>query len=299
MAGLVMTERSDGGDDGLGMNSLVKRLPILGPREPVRVEETDPVLRARRRSNYGSLVVQFALKDFKIRYTHSVLGYTWSVINPVIFFLLYYVVFSVFIRFDVPSYPAFLLLSVVIWNFFSEGTSRGVGSLLARADVLAKMVLPREIVVYSALLSAALTFVINLLVLLIVLRVTGNKPALPAVSFMLLLLDLVALTLGVSLFLAPLYVRFRDVGYLWNIVLQAGFWVTPILYSELMIPERWRWIVWWNPIARIITDSRRAVVYGLWPGPRGLLITTAYSFGICVLGALVFRRLQGRVAEYL
>jgi ABC-type polysaccharide/polyol phosphate export permease len=281
------------------MISLPERWPFLGRWWGALNNDGDPTSRVRRRSNYGSLVLQFALKDFKIRYTHSVLGYTWSVINPVIFFLLYYIVFSVFIRFEIPSYPAFLLLSVVIWNFFFEGSSRGVGSLLARADVLSKMVLPREIVVYSALLSAGLTFVINLVVLLVLLKVTGNALGLPALSFLLLLVDLVALTLGVSLFLAPIYVRFRDIGYLWNIVLQAGFWVTPILYSELMIPAQWRWIVWWNPIARIITDSRRAVVYGLWPGPRGLLITTVYSLGICVVGALVFRRLQGRVAEYL
>jgi ABC-type polysaccharide/polyol phosphate export permease len=281
------------------MISLSGLWPVLGRWWGVPDGNGDPTSRVRRRSNYGSLVLQFALKDFKIRYTHSVLGYTWSVINPVIFFLLYYVVFSVFIRFEIPSYPAFLLLSVVIWNFFFEGSSRGVGSLLARADVLSKMVLPREIVVYSALLSAGLTFVINLVVLLVLLKVTGNALGLPALSSLLLLVDLVALTLGVSLFLAPIYVRFRDIGYLWNIVLQAGFWVTPILYSELMIPEQWRWIVWWNPIARIITDSRRAVVYGVWPGPRGLLITTLYSLGICILGALVFRRLQGRVAEYL
>jgi lipopolysaccharide transport system permease protein len=256
-------------------------------------------MRSRRRSNYGSLILQFALKDFKIRYTHSVLGYTWSVINPVIFFGLYYIVFSVFMRFEIPRYPAFLLLSVVMWNFFSEGSSRGTGSLLARADVLSKMVLPREVVVYSALLSAGLTFVINLAVLMVLLWVTGTVVGAPAVCFVLLLVDLVALTLGMSLLLAPIYVRFRDIGYLWNIALQVGFWVTPILYSELMIPEKWRWMVWWNPVARIIGDARRSVVYGVWPGSRGLIITTLYSLGICILGALVFRRLQARVVEHL
>jgi len=255
--------------------------------------------RRSRGSGYGWLVLQFALKDFKIRYTHSALGYLWSVINPVIFFALYYVVFSVFMRFTIPKYPAFLLLGVVIWNFFSEGSAHGTGSLLARGDILSKMVLPREVVVYSALLSAALTFVINLLVLVVVLWVMGSPLRPPAICFPLLLLDLVALTLGVSLLLSPIYVRFRDIGYLWGIVLQAGFWVTPILYSELMVPAKWRWLVWCNPIGRIITDSRRAVVYGLWPGGRGLLITTVYSLGICILGALVFRRLQGRVVEYL
>lgn len=259
----------------------------------------DPSTRSRQRSNYASLILQFALKDFKIRYTHSVLGYTWSVINPVIFFGLYYVVATNFLNVDIPKYPAFLLLSVVLWNFFFEGSSRGVGSLLARADVLSKMVMPREVVVYSALLSAGLTFVINLVVLVFLLRITGTEMTIAAVFFPVLLADMIALTLGISLFLAPIYVRFHDIGYLWNIVLQVGFWLTPILYSELNVPENWRWIVWFNPVARIIVDSRRSLVYGQFPGTQGFIITTLYSFGILILGIIVFKRLQAKVADYL
>lgn len=259
----------------------------------------DPSTRSRQRSNYASLILQFALKDFKIRYTHSVLGYTWSVINPVIFFGLYYIVATRFLNVAIPKYPAFLLLSVVLWNFFFEGSSRGVGSLLARADVLSKMVMPREVVVYSALLSAGLTFVINLLVLVVLLRITGTELTPAAVFFPILLADMVALTLGVSLLLAPIYVRFHDIGYLWNIVLQVGFWMTPILYSELNVPEDWRWIVWFNPVARILVDSRRSLVYGQFPGTQGFIITTLYSFGILIVGFIVFKRLQARVADYL
>ncbi len=262
-------------------------------------EWLDPSTRSRRRSNYGSLILQFALKDFKIRYTHSVLGYTWSVINPVIFFGLYYIVATNFLSVEIPKYPAFLLLSVVMWNFFFEGSSHGVGSLLARADVLSKMVMPREVVVYSALLSAGLTFVINLLVLVVLLWATGTDIQRSVMFFPLMLANLIALTLGVSLLLSPIYVRFHDIGYLWNIVLQVGFWMTPILYSELNVPEKWRWIVWWNPVARILVDSRRSLVYGLYPGTRGVLITTLYSFFILGLGVLVFRRLQAKVADYL
>ncbi len=259
----------------------------------------DPSTRSRQRSNYSSLILQFALKDFKIRYTHSVLGYTWSVINPVIFFGLYYIVATNFLAVKIPKYPAFLLLSVVLWNFFFEGSSRGVGSLLGRADVLSKMVMPREVVVYSALLSAGLTFVINLLVLLLLLWATGTEMTSAALFFPFMLANLIALTLGVSLLLAPIYVRFHDIGYLWNIVLQVGFWMTPILYSELNVPERWRWIVWWNPVARILVDSRRCLVYGLYPGMRGFLLTTLYSVGILLIGVFVFRRLQAKVADYL
>jgi ABC-type polysaccharide/polyol phosphate export permease len=250
------------------------------------------------RSSYAWLVLQFALKDFKIRYTHSVLGYAWSVLNPLMFFLLYYLVFTIFVRLDIPNYPGFLLLGVVLWNFFEEGTARGAGSLLERANLLAKTPMPRAVVVYAALLSAALTFVINLGVLMVVLRVTGTALRPPAMCFVLLLADLVLLTAGMALLLAPLYVRFRDVGYLWRIMLQVGFWITPIIYLDMMVPERWRWLVWINPVGRVIGDSRRALIYGAWPGGRGLILTTLMSVGVCVGGFAIFRRLQARVVEY-
>ncbi|MGH7786899.1 MAG: ABC transporter permease [Candidatus Binatia bacterium] len=257
-----------------------------------------PTSWGRNRSSSGWLVLQFAVKDFKIRYTHSALGYAWSVLNPLMFFGIYYVVFSSFMKLDVPNYPGFLLLGVVLWNFFSEGTSNGAGALLSRAELLTKTVLPRQVMVYAALVSAGLTFVINLIILMVVLMITGTPLTVTAITFPILLVDLVLLTLGMSLLLAPLYVRFRDVGYLWSIALQIGFWLTPIIYLDLMVPVKWRWIVWVNPVGRIIGDARRALIYGWWPGVRGLLITTAMSVGICVLGYIVFRRMQHRLVEH-
>lgn len=244
------------------------------------------------------VVIQFAIKDFKIRYTHSLLGYGWSVLNPLLFFAIYYVVFSYFMKLDVPNYPAFLLLGVVLWNFFSEGTSNGVGALLARADLLSKTVLPRQVMVYSALAAAGLTFVINLFVFLAMLPLTGTRLTITAICFPLLLADLFVLTLGCSLLLAPLYVRYRDIGYLWGIVLQVGFWLTPIIYLDLMVPRQWRWIVWINPVGRIIGDSRRVLIYGWWPGFRGLVITTVMSVAVYVLGRWVFHRRQQKLVEY-
>ncbi len=250
------------------------------------------------RRGYGPLVVQFAIKDFKIRYTHSLLGYAWSVLNPLLFFVLYYLVFTVFVHLDIRNYPGFLLLGIVLWNFFEEGTGRGAAALIERANLLSKTPMPRVVVVYSVLLSAGLTFVINLVVLMVLLRVTGTPLELPALCLPLLLADLVLLTLGTALFLAPLQVRFRDVGYLWRILLQIGFWLTPIIYLDLMVPERWRWLVWVNPVGRVIGDSRRALIYGLWPGLQGLVLTTLMSVGVCIAGFAVFRRLQARIVEY-
>ena len=258
-----------------------------------------PTRWGRGHSTYGWLVLQFAIKDFKIRYTHSLLGYAWSVINPLMFFLIYYVVFALFFRINIPNYPAFLLIGIVLWNFFAEGTANGAAILLARANLLTKAVLPREVMVYAALLSAGLTFAINLVVLMIFLLAIGTSPHFSVIAFPFLLVNLVLLTLGAALFLAPLHVRFRDVGYLWGIVIQAGFWFTPIVYQESMIPDRGRWLIWVNPMARIIGDTRRVLIDGSWPDMQALLVTTVMSVAVFVIGFAVFQRLQARLVEHL
>jgi lipopolysaccharide transport system permease protein len=247
---------------------------------------------------YWHLALQLAVKDFKIRYTSSLLGYAWSVLNPLVFALIYFLVFSVFIRFDVPFYAAYLLLGVVLWTYFAEATSNGVTALLGRAGLLSKVALPRQVVIYAALLNALMTFAISLLVLTGLLLVTGTPRTWALLAFPLQLLNLVALTLGVSLLLSPLHVRFHDVGYLWGIFVQVGFWLTPIIYQESMVPDRWRWLLKINPMARIIEASRMAVIFGIWPSWAVMGRTTLMVAFVLGAGILVFRRLQARIVEY-
>ena len=252
----------------------------------------------RLASSYRHLILQLALKDFKIRYTHSVLGYTWSVLNPLIFSLVYFLVFSVFVRFDIPNYPGYLLLGIVLWNFFAESTSHGVGSLLAQGGIITKVAIPRHIVVLAAVLNAILTFAISFTILGALLLATGVRIGLPLVSLPLLLLDLVLLALGISLLLAPLHVRFHDVGYLWTVTLQLAFWLTPIIYTDTMIPERWRWLIVYNPLARIMLYSRQVVIYAQWPDWVGVTKTSLLALGVLVIGWASFRRLQVRLVEH-
>ena len=252
----------------------------------------------RAAPSYRHLILQLALKDFKIRYTHSVLGYTWSVLNPLIFSIVYFLVFSVFVRFDIPNYPGYLLLGIVLWNFFAESTSHGVGSLLAQGGIITKVAIPRHVVVLAAVLNAMLTFAISLAILGVLLLATGVPMGWPLVSLPVLLLDLVVLALGVSLLLAPLHVRFHDVGYLWSVALQVGFWLTPIIYTDTMIPERWRWLVVYNPLARIILYSRQVVIYAQWPDWVGITKTSLLALAVLLTGWVSFRRLQVRLVEH-
>ena len=204
-----------------------------------------------------------------------------------------------FIRFDVPNYPCYLLLGIALWSFFSEASSNGVASLVGRAGIISKVALPRQIIVYAAVLNALLTFSISLLILAGFLTWSGTPLAWSMLAFPVFLVDLVLLTIGLALLLAPLHVRFRDVGYLWGITLQILFWLTPIVYHESSIPAHWQWLITYNPMARIILYSRQVVVYGRWPDWHGVIKTTAFAVGLLVAGYANFRRLQSRVAEYL
>jgi hypothetical protein len=141
----------------------LRRVSCYGPRMSIGAVRSPGVIARDSRSLY--LIVQFALKDFKIRYSHTALGYVWSVLSPLIFTLTYYFVFSVFIRFEVINYPGYLLLGIVLWSFFSEGTSHGATSLLARGGIVTKIPMRRELIVYAAVLNAMISFVINLAVL--------------------------------------------------------------------------------------------------------------------------------------
>src|SRR5437016_12251460 len=118
-----------------------------------------------------------------------------------------------------------------------------------------------------------MTFGISLTILAVLLLVSGVHGGLALISFPILLVDLILFTVGIALLLAPLHIRYHDVGYLWGVALQLGFWLTPIIYNDTMIPERWRWLIVYNPMARIMLYSRQIVIYSQWPDWVGVLKT--------------------------
>jgi lipopolysaccharide transport system permease protein len=127
---------------------------------------------------------------------------------------------------------------------------------------------------------------------------TGANIAWSVVTFPLAVIDLVLVTLGVSLMLAPLQVRYHDVAYLWGVVIQVGFWLTPILYHDTLVPAGWRWLVEYNPLARIITHGREALIYGTWTSGSVLLETSIFAVAVMILGVVAFRRQQLRLTEH-
>lgn len=210
-----------------------------------------------------ALLSELVRTDFKLRYQGSVLGYAWSLLRPLLIFVILYVVFVKFLKLGtgVPHYPIYLLLGIVIWNFFNEITVQSQSSIVARGDLIRKIRIPRWIIVLSSSLSALINLFFNLVVVVIFMLVNHVDLLRTALWFPLLLLEIYVFALGISLFLAAAFVKYRDVGYIWEVILQAGFYITPILYPLARITNlTLQKLIMLNPMAQAMQDSRYAVV---------------------------------------
>lgn len=199
--------------------------------------------------------------DFKLRYQGSAIGYLWSILKPLMTFTIMYIVFIRFLRLggDVPHFPVALLLANVVWGFFSEATSMGMVSIVSRGDLLRKLNFSKHIIVLSAISGAAINFVINLVVVLIFSFFNGVTFSWTALMVIPLFLELFLIATGCALILATFFVRFRDLGQVWEVLLQAGLYATPIIYPITFIADRnprAAKLVMMNPLAQIIQDMR-------------------------------------------
>ncbi len=210
-----------------------------------------------------ALLSELVRTDFKLRYQGSVLGYAWSLLRPLLLFLILYLVFVKFLRLGkgVPHYPVYLLLGIVIWNFFLEMTMQSLGSIVGRGDLIRKIKIPRWIIIFSSSLSAVINLLLNMIVIIIFMVINHVPVELTILWLPLILVEVYLFALGLSLFLSAAYVKFRDIGYIWEVILQAGFYLTPILYPLTVITNHTlQKLILLNPMAQAIQAARYAAV---------------------------------------
>jgi ABC-2 type transport system permease protein len=258
-------------------------------------------LTARNRIILREMVVA----DFKVRYQGSVLGYLWSLLKPLFMFLILYVVFTYVFSLgnDIEHYPVYLLLGVVFWSFFSEATTIGAGSVVSHGDLIRKVSIPRYLVVVSSSFSALINLFLNLLVVLGFALISGITPNVGWLLLPIIILELYLFAQAISFFLAAATVRFRDVTYIWELVLQAGFYVTPILYALSRVPEQFQGIMLLNPMAQIMQDARQIMVTSMtttnwelnaWPVAA---VPVAIVVLVLVLASMYFKKRSATFAE--
>lgn len=214
------------------------------------------------------LLYELVKTDFKLRYQGSFLGIAWSALKPLLLFVIMYTVFVHFLRFTdgTPQYPIVLLLGITLWAFFSEATSVSMQSIVGRGDLLRKINFPKYIIILSAMTSSLISLGINLIVVTIFALVTGVQFTGLILLVPINILQLFILAFGCSLILSTLYVQFRDIGHIWEVVAQILFYATPIFYPLTMVAGRDLFgipvsnLIMLNPLAQTIQDVRHNLI---------------------------------------
>ncbi len=246
------------------------------------------------------LTQQFTITDFKLRYSQSFLGYFWSLLSPLMMFGVLYFVFSVFMRFGKrPHYQLYLLSGIMLWTFFSEATLGGMNSLLIKASLLNKVSFPRIIIPISSILTSTITLLINIVVLFVFIFFSKVHLQLTAFTGLLIILELILIALGVSLIFSSFFLRFRDIHWIWTVILQAGFWGTPIVYPIDVVPEKYQILFKVNPMARIIMNFRAAVIYGEKISLNDIGFTWAVIGVLLALGLFAFNKTKHNLPEWV
>ena len=275
----------------------------------------DVIKRLQERYHYALVVFKELVKtNFKLRYQGSYLGVLWSVLQPLMLFAVMYVVFVKFLKFadGTPTFPISLLCGTCLWQFFTESTSMGMRSIVDRGDLLRKIHFPNYIIVAATTMGSMISLAINLGVVILFGFFAHAHYTWRVITVIPSILQLYAISLGVALLLGSLYVYFRDIGHIWDVILQALFYATPIIYPLSMVQKNpeFSWaadFMMLMPTTQTIMDIRHNLlspeyVPTIWTVvDNKILCLIPYVLSVLVLwlGVHVFRKYSAKFAEVL
>lgn len=241
---------------------------------------------------YRWLLQELIVRDLKIKYRRSFLGYLWSLLNPLLLMIVLTIVFSHMFRFDIPNYPVYLLAGQLIFGFYSEATNMAMHSILGSAALIKKIYLPKYIFPVSRVLSSFTTMTFSLAALFIVMVATKASFHITIIMLPVVLIYVLIFTTGIGLILSVLVVYFRDIRYLYSVFLTALNYLTPIFYPVSILPDWLREALVFNPLYNYVAMFRKVILYGVWPGAYDHMICFGIAVITLVLGLLIFKRYQ-------
>lgn len=251
--------------------------------------------------NYIELLQEFIKTDFKLRYKNSVLGILWIILKPLATFSVIYTVWSNIMIMD-GNYKMELLLGIMLMSFFNEGVLMGLGSLLAKSNVILKIKFPREVVVVSAVTISLIDFILNMVVFgIFCISTPVTVTGLSFLLFLLAVFTMYILIMALSLFLSVIFVKLKDIHNLTEVMLQLLFWATPIYYKLEMLPENLQKYVLLNPLTTIVMSARKGMVTGdtvVASDFKNLAIVTAICLVVLLIGIRFFKKRIPKLAEY-
>jgi lipopolysaccharide transport system permease protein len=248
--------------------------------------------------NYRELLISFTMRDIKIRYKQTALGFLWAIIQPLLMMVIFTVIFGGFAK--IPSegipYPLFSFAALLPWMLFSEGLTRSTMSMVVNANIMTKVYFPRMIMPISGILSPLLDFVVSFSILILMMAYYGFVPTINVVFLPLLILLALATSLGVGLWLSVLNVKYRDFQYTLPFIIQLWMYASPVVYPASMIPEALRPLYALNPMVGVIEGFRWALLGTEIPGPM-IFVSVCVVVVLLVSGLFYFRRMEQYYAD--
>lgn len=249
---------------------------------------------------YRATIVGLVKRDLKGRYKGSVLGFFWNLIVPICQILVYILVFSQVMRYDVPNYYLFLVVAMMPWITFTDCMNQGSGCIVGQSNLVSKIYFPNEILPISTVIARFVNLLLTFIIIFLMIIIGGQGVNVIALLYLpLVLLIEFIMALGITVVLSAITVFFRDVQYIVQVLLMAGVWVTPVLYEPGMVGGTLATILNINPLSPIITAFRQILYYKQSPDMGSLMFAGAFALVQLILAWIIFRKLESGFAEQI
>lgn len=249
---------------------------------------------------YKNLLSQLVQRNLKLKYRRSVLGYLWSILDPLMMMLVMTIVFSTMFRRNIENFPVYLITGQVLFNFMSNSTRQAMTSIIGDGALLKKAYVPKYIFALARVTSSLMDFLFSLVALVLVMLITRVSPSVHLLFAPVIILQSYLFSLGLGLFLAQAAVFFRDMQYIYNVIIVAWTYLTPIFYPIEMLPFAvMKLVKWLNPMYCYIAQFRDVLLYHRMPSPHYVLYGIVLALAFLLFGAWSFQRSQDKFILYI
>jgi lipopolysaccharide transport system permease protein len=246
---------------------------------------------------YRELIRILTVSDLKVKYQSSVLGFAWSLLNPLLMMLVLYLFFNNIFKSNQDYYALYILIGITSWRFLANGTSSSMTAIVGKPSLVTKIYIPRQVLVLSTVLSSFISSLLEFLVLFVLIVIFGVKLSPNILLFPFIYIINFVFVYGVSLALAALYVYYRDLNQIWEVLLQLGFFLTPVFYPLTTVPAQYLNIYMLNPETNFMQIYRDILLYSQTPSLTSIAFVLISAVISLAAGAAVFKRLERRFAE--
>jgi lipopolysaccharide transport system permease protein len=248
---------------------------------------------------YRDLVLVLTQKELKVKYKRSFFGYLWSIANPLALAFVFFIAFKIFMKIQIENYTVFLISGLFPWQWFSNSINSSAMVFVGNASLIKKVDFRKDVLVIATVLNDMIHFILSIPVIVLFLFFYGMKPSLLwLIGIPVLLLVQFIMTLGVAIAVSAINLFFRDIERIVGIFTALMFYVTPIIYSEDMIPSEYKRLILLNPLSILMVSWRKLFMHGTFDF-KDAAVACIYSSIVLAIGYLIFRRLRWRFAEVL